>query len=86
MSAVPSPSARPSELVAGFLAVLSIVASALAIFYQPVKVIPFAVIVALIATGMSPRDSRLPLIAVIFSAVAFFVGMTVAVSTNHALY
>ncbi|MHB8641979.1 MAG: hypothetical protein ACYDA3_03710 [Gaiellaceae bacterium] len=85
MSTAPTP-ARPSELVAGFLAVLSIVASALALAYQPVKVIPFAAVLALIATAMAPRDSRLPIIAVFIAAICFAVGMTLAVTTNHALY
>ena len=52
--------ARPSELAAGFLAALSIVGSALALAYEPMKVMPFAVLLALIATGMAPRNSRLP--------------------------
>jgi hypothetical protein len=82
-----SPSAsRPSEVVAPFLAALSIVGSALAIFYQPVKVAPFAVILALIATGMAPPRSRLPLFATAFAVIAFVVGMTVAVTAEHSLY
>lgn len=79
-------STPPSELVAGFLAVISLAASGLAIFWDPFRATPFAVILALIATGMAPKGARLPLIAIIVSAVAFVIGTTIAVTTNHAVY
>ena len=76
----------PSELVSGFLAVLSLAASALAIFWDPIRATPFAILLALVSTAMAPRDSRLPLIAVVVGAVAFIVGATLAVTTNNPLY
>jgi hypothetical protein len=76
----------PSELVSGFLAVISLAASVLAIFWDPIRVSPFAVLLALVSTAMAPRDSRLPLIAVVVSALAFIVGATLAVTTNNPLY
>ncbi len=85
MSTAPTP-ARPSELVAGFLAALSIVASVLALFYRPVALAPFAVLLALIAGGMAPRNARLPLAAVAIATICFLVGLTIAVATKHALY
>ena len=87
MSSTPASSdQRPSETAADFLAVISIVGSVVGLAYQPVKLIPFAVILGLIATGMARRSSRLPLIAVGFAAVCFVAGMTIAVLTKHALY
>ena len=82
----PLRSARPSELTAGILAAFSIVGSALALAYEPMKVIPFAVLLALIATGMAPPKSRLPLIAVAVSAVCFVAGFTIAVLTDSPLF
>ena len=76
----------PGELVSGFLAVLSLAASVLAIFWDPIRVSPFAIVLALISTAMAPRDSRLPLIAVVVGAVAFVIGATLAVTTNNPLY
>ena len=76
----------PGELVSGFLAVLSLAASVLAIFWDPIRVSPFAILLALISTAMAPRDSRLPLIAVVVGAVAFIIGATLAVTTNNPLY
>ena len=67
-----STSTPPSELVAGFLAVISLAASGLAIFWDPFRATPFAVILALIAISGS--------------ALAFVIGMTIAVTTNHAVY
>ena len=77
---------RTGDLAAGFLATLSIVGSALALAYRPVRLIPFAVLLALIAVGMAPRGSKLPLIAVLFGAVAFVVAMTIAVLAENPLY
>jgi hypothetical protein len=82
----PLRSARPSELTAGILASLSIVGSALALAYEPMKVMPFAILLALIATGMAPPKSRLPLIAVAVAAVCFVAGFTIAVLTERPLY
>ena len=76
----------PSELVAGFLSVISIAASVLALFWDPLRVSPFAVLLALIATGMAPKDARLPLLAVGISAIAFVVGVTIAVTTKNPIY
>ncbi len=47
---------------------------------------PFAVLLALIAVGMSPRDARLPMLAVVVGSLCFIVGMTIAVTTNNPLY
>jgi hypothetical protein len=58
----------------------------LALAYEPMKVEPFAILLALIATGMAPRNSRLPLIAVAVSAVCFVAGFTIAVLTESPLY
>ena len=58
----------------------------LAIFWDPFRATPFAVVLALIATGMAPKGSKLPLVAIGVSAVAFVIGMTIAVTTNHAVY
>ena len=83
---VPARAARPAELAAGFLAVLSIVGSGVAVAYRPVRVIPLAVLLALVAAGMAPRGSKLPLIAVLISAACFIAGMTVAVLTKNPVF
>jgi hypothetical protein len=86
VSAEQTSSAGPAELVAGFLAVISIAGSVLAIFWDPLRVSPFAVLLALISVGMAPRDARLPLIALVVAAICFLAGLTIAVTTNNPIY
>jgi hypothetical protein len=76
----------PGELVSGFLAVVSLAASVLALFWNPGRVAPFAILLALISTAMAPKDARLPLIAVVVGALAFVIGITIAVTTNNSVY
>jgi hypothetical protein len=75
-----------AELVSGFLAVISLAGSLLALFWDPLRVSPFAVLLALISVGMAGRGARLPLFAVAVGAICFIAGMTIAVTTNNALY
>jgi hypothetical protein len=78
--------ASPSELVSGFLSVISMVGSVISLFWDPLRLIPFAVLLALIATGMAPKGARLPLIAVAVGSICFVVGVTIAVTTKNPLY
>jgi hypothetical protein len=75
-----------AELVSGFLAVISLAGSLFALFSDPLRVSPFAVLLALISVGMGGRSARLPLFAVAVGAICFFAGMTIAVTTNNPLY
>lgn len=86
MSAESSSTPGSAELVSGFIAVISLAGSLLALFWDPLRVSPFAVLLALIAVGMAPRGARLPLAAIVVGAVCFFAGMTIAVTTNNPLY
>jgi len=88
MSAYEAPGARwtAADTVAGFLATLSIFASVLALAYRPVRVLPFAVVLALVAARMSARQQRLAGWAVAAAVVCWTVGMTIAVVTESPLY
>jgi hypothetical protein len=86
VSAESSTSPGSAELVSGVLAVISLAGSLLALFWNPLRISPFAVLLALIAVGMAPRGARLPLAAVVVGAICFFAGMTIAVTTNNPLY
>jgi hypothetical protein len=83
-----TPSGRWSatDTVAGLLATLSIFASCLGMIYRPVRIVPFAIVVALIAARMSERQQRLAGIAVAIGVICWTVGMTIAVVTKNALY
>jgi hypothetical protein len=77
---------RPAETVAAFLAVASIFVSVTGIAYRPLRLIPVAILLALIATGIGGRAARLAAWAVGIGAVAFAVGMAAAVITSNPLW
>jgi hypothetical protein len=77
---------RPIEAVAGLMAAASIAVSAIALVQTPVRLAPAAVIVALVATAIGGRHQRLAAFAVAAAAVAWLIGMTIAVATESPLY
>ena len=75
-----------ADTVAGFLATLSIFASAIGLVWHPMRLIPAAILVALIAARMSARNERVAFIAVIAGVVCWTAGMAIAVVTENPLY
>jgi hypothetical protein len=86
VSAQPQTRARSGETIAGLLAALSIFASLIAVADRPGRVVPFALLLALLAAAIGGRHARLAGIAIAVGAVCFFVGMAVAVLTGNPLY
>jgi len=86
VSATPYQRSRPAETVAGFLAAASIFVSLTGIAYRPLRLIPFAVLLALIAVGIGGRSERLATYAVAIGAVSFAAGLAVAVVTSRPLW
>jgi len=83
---IPVEESRPADAVAGILAAISLTASVLAVFYRPVRLAPFAILIAIVAAGIGGRHARLAAVAVGVATVAWLVGMTVAVLTSKPLY
>lgn len=77
---------RPGEAVAGFLAAAAIFVSLMGIAYRPVRLVPVAILLALVASGIGGRNARLAAFAVALGALSFAVGMALAVLTGHPLY
>jgi hypothetical protein len=75
-----------TDTVAGLLATISMFASSLGMIYRPVRIIPFAIIIALIAARMSERQKRLAGAAIAVAVVCWTVGMTIAVVTENPIY
>lgn len=75
-----------ADTVAGFLATLSIFASVIALAYRPIRLLPFAIVLALVASRMSERYQRLTGIAVGVAVVCWIAGMTIAVITENPLW
>lgn len=77
---------RPIDTVAGLLAAAAIAVAAIGVAHRPFRLIPAAVVLALVAAFMSQRHQRLAAWAVGICAVCWVAGMTVAIATNHPLY
>ena len=75
-----------ADTVAGFLATISIFASAIGLVWRPARIIPAAVLVALIAARMSARNQRIAFYAVIAGVICWTAGMSIAVITENPLY
>ena len=78
---------RPAEIAAGYLAAISMTASAIALVYRPVRLAPFAILVALVAAALaSERHRKLAAAAVTFATLAWLVGMAIAVILSRPIY
>ena len=76
----------PTETLAGFLAALSIFTSAVGVAYRPLRLIPAALVLALLSTAIGGRSARLATFAVAFGALCFVLGLVFAVVTTHPLW
>jgi len=86
VSAQSHPASRQAEAIAGLLAALSIFGSLVALAYRPGRLVPFALLLALLATMIGGRHRRLAGLAIAIGAVCFVVGMSLAVLTDNPIY
>jgi hypothetical protein len=86
VSARPYRQSRPAETVAGFLAAAAIFVSLVGVAYRPLRLIPFAILLSLIAAAIGGRSERLATYAVAIGAACFAIGLAVAVITSHPLW
>ena len=86
MSTGPITEDRPADGIAGLLASLSLFASLIGLAYRPARLIPVALLLAVISAGMGGRHTRLASSAIVVGAACFVVGMSVAVITNHPVF
>lgn len=99
MSATPVGRSRTADTVAGFLAAISIFASLMGLLSidfslgsgievnaRPLRVIPAALLLALVASAIGGRHVRLAAFAVGFGALCFALGLTFAVASSHPLW
>ena len=75
-----------ADTVAGFLAVLAVVAGVVAIAWYPGRLGPAALLVALIAAGIGGSQRRLVGICIAIITVCWFVGMVFAVVTDRPIF
>jgi hypothetical protein len=77
---------RPGETVAGFLASAAVFVSALGLAYRPLRLVPFAILLALVASAIGGRHTRLATLATYVGAACFVLGLAFAVVTSHPLW
>jgi hypothetical protein len=76
-----------AETAAGLLAAISLTASLIACAYRPLRLAPFAILIALIAAALSKgRHRRLAAVAVAAGGLGWLIGMSVAVLTSNPIY
>lgn len=79
--------ASPAEIAAGFLAAISLTASAIALVYRPVRLAPFALLIAFLAAALAKdHNRRLAGAAVAVATIAWLVGMAIAVIWSKPIY
>ena len=90
MSAIPDRGERrredAREAIAGLMATAAIFTSVFGLAYRPVRMIPVAVVLALVSARMTTRYSRLAGWAIATVVVCWVLGMAIAVITENPLY
>jgi hypothetical protein len=86
VSATPVERSRPAETIAGLLAAIAIFVSLTGAVYRPLRLIPLAILLSLVALAIGGRHERLAGYAVMTGAVCFVVGMAAAVITSNPLW
>ena len=86
VSAQPESRERPADVVAGLLASLAIFASLVGFAYRPFRLIPAALLLALLAALLSGSHLRLAAFAIGIGGACFVIGMAAAVITDHPLF
>jgi hypothetical protein len=87
MSELPaSPDRRVIETIAGLMAAAAVFVALMGLAFRPVRMTAFAALLALVATGIGGRNTRLAGFALATAGACWVVGMTIAVVTGHPLY
>jgi hypothetical protein len=86
VSAEPYRRTHAAETIAGFLASAAIFVSLAGVAYRPLRLIPLAILLALVAAAIGGRATRLATFAVALCAACFAVGLAAAVITSHPLW
>jgi uncharacterized protein DUF4383 len=74
------------ETLGGFLAAAAIFVSLVGIAYRPLRLIPFAIVLALLSAAIGGPSGRMAMLAAYIGAACFVLGMAFAVITSHPLW
>jgi hypothetical protein len=76
---------NPADAVAGFLAACALLVGPIAIAYHPVRLGVASILLALIASGIGGRFSKLAAAALAVAGASLLAGMIIAVITDNAI-
>jgi uncharacterized membrane protein len=69
------------------LAAISLTASVIACAYRPLRLAPFAIVIALVAAALAgDRNRKLAAFAVVVGGLGWLIGMSIAVLTSNPIY
>jgi Domain of unknown function (DUF4383) len=75
-----------TDNLAGFLAAAAIFVAAIGVAWRPLRLVPAAILLSLIAVGIGGRNERLATAATFIGAACFVLGLAFAVVTSHPLW
>jgi hypothetical protein len=81
-----SPDRKVVETLAGYMAAAAIFIALMGLAYRPVRLTPIAALLALVATGIGGRNTRLAAIALVVAGVCWMLGLLIAILSGHPLY
>ena len=79
-------SERPVEVVASLMSSAAIFLSLIGLAYRPLRLVPVALVLALVAGAVGGRHSRLAALAAGVGTVALIGGAVIAVVTENPLF
>jgi Domain of unknown function (DUF4383) len=75
-----------TETLGGLLAAAAIFVAAIGVAYRPLRLVPLAILLSLIAVAIGGRNTRLATAATFICAACFVLGLVFAVVTSHPLW
>jgi hypothetical protein len=75
-----------ADTVAGLISALAVFFAVIGVAWHPLRLIPFSILIALVASAMARENGRFAFIAFLICVACFFTGMTVAVVAQRSLW
>jgi hypothetical protein len=81
-----SPDRKVVEALAGFMAAAAIFIALMGLAWRPLRLTVVAALLALVATAIGGRSTRLAATALFVAGACWMVGLVVAILAHHPLY
>jgi hypothetical protein len=77
---------RVVETIAGYMSAAAIFFALMGLAYRPMRLTPIAALLALVATGIGGRNTRLAAFALFVAGACWMAGLLIAILSGHPLY